>query len=87
MKKQSKFWLPRKNSRNVWLVFSVILFISGILDLNNIILGDIPWVLIQLGFLSLIGAHIEDLRYRFYRKFEVTDKEEPNINALPSEKE
>ncbi len=75
MEKFSKYWRPKRHGRNVWLIGGAILLFLGLLDLNNVIKGDIPFVLIQLGILCIIGAFVEDLRYRFYRKFEQAEDE------------
>jgi len=75
MTSYSKYWRPKRGGRNVWLIGGTILMLLGVLDLNNVITGDIPFTLLQLGLLCLIASLIEDLRYRFYRKFEQAEDE------------
>lgn len=75
MARYSKYWRPKRGTRNVWLIAGAILLLMGILDINNVIKARIPFVLMQLGILCLIASLLEDLRYRFYRKFEQAEDE------------
>jgi len=75
MEQYSNYWRPKRKARNFWLGVAVIFLALFLLDLNDIIKMGIPFVSLQIGILFFLASFIEDLRYRFYRKFEQAEDE------------
>lgn len=72
----SAFWRPKKNGRNVWFWLGIVFLALGVLKVNNVLNIGIEFVqLTGFGVLLLLVALVEDLRYRFYRKFEQAEDE------------
>lgn len=80
MEKYSNYWRPKRKARNFWLGVAVIFLVLFLLDLNNIVKAGIPFVSLQIGLILFLVSLIEDLRYRFYRKFEQAEDEAAQEN-------
>jgi len=72
----SAFWRPKKNGRNVWFWLGIVFLALGVLKVNHVLNIRIDFVQLEgFGVLLLLVAFVEDLRYRFYRKFEQAEDE------------
>ncbi|HKJ67842.1 MAG TPA: hypothetical protein VKA68_07780 [bacterium] len=81
----SKFWRPRRHGRNVWLWIGTSVLILGVLKVNDILdIGAEFGQLMVFGILLTLFAFVEDLRYRFYRKFEQADDEAAGSSEVSS---